>query len=399
MTQKLKELIDALDLRLHQLQYDPHTIVGYHRYWNQLIGFMNSNGFTDINEDVANQYCYDTFGCSLSKASGEGRHCRRAISVLLEFKNHGVIYRRMSAKVHVFSTCYQPAIGEFMSFIESTMARTSCRQFRFRLEQFLGYLEEHGCTDFQALTRQMILDYWDTRSHLNRNTRCYDSYALRKFFDFLFERGYSAVDYSVFVPFIKGKREGQIPSHYTIQEISKLISCIDRSNPTGKRNYAIILLAVCYGMRAGDIRDLKLSDIDWNKSSISFTQNKVTESITLPLLDCVATALVDYFQNGRPETVCRNVFVRHNAPYEAFSANDNLHQIASKYMKMAGLTDFNRRKWGLHSLRHSLAGNLLDNGIPLPTVSSIMGHSSTETTMIYTKIETLQLKSCALEVD
>jgi site-specific recombinase XerD len=121
--------------------------------------------------------------------------------------------------------------------------------------------------------------------------------------------------------------------------------------------------------------------------------------MTFPLLDDVAAALVDYFKNGRPETSCRNIFVRHNAPYEAFGQDDNLHYIINKYMKISGFTDFHHRKRGLHSLRHSIAGNMLNQGVPMPTISEVLGHSSTDTTMIYTKIGTGQLRNCALEVD
>ena len=67
-------------------------------------------------------------------------------------------------------------------------------------------------------------------------------------------------------------------------------------------------------------------------------------------------------------------------------------------MNMANLTDFPHRKCGLHSLRHSIAGNMLDQGIALPTISEVLGHSSTETTMIYTKISIEQLSACGLEV-
>lgn len=399
MTTALKELTAEVEQRLHQLKYDPHTITVYHRFWNRVADFMEDNGQPEFNETIADEYCRNVYGCPLTELSGTAKDCRRAIAVLLEFQKSGVIYRRQQSKKHIFSDCYQPATGEFMSIIELTKARTTYRQFRFRLEAFLGYLEGNGCTDFQELNKQIILAYWNTRSHLCRNTQSFDAYALRKFFDFLYEHGYTAIDNSVFIPNIRGSHKGQIPSSYTTGEIVTLLSGIDRANPAGKRDYAIMLLAVRYGMRVGDIRSLKLSDIDWSKSSFSFSQSKTDELVTLPLLDDVATALIDYFRDGRPETECRYIFIRHIAPYEAFGEDNNLHHIIGKYMRFAGFTDFHHRKHGLHSMRHSIAGNMLDQGVPMPTVSEILGHSSTESTMIYTKIGTRQLKSCALEVE
>lgn len=403
MSASFKELIEAVDKLLHTQQYDAHTIAAYYRFWNRLSEFMEHEGIPEFNKECGERYYFQTYGITLREFSkncpGDSRHCRRAIMVLLEYQNSGTIYRRQQIKNHVFNESFQPAIGEFMAFVDKTMARTSCRQIRSRMESFLGFLSERGCTDLAKLNRQNILDYWKSRSYVCRTTQEYDAYILRKFFDFLYDHGYTVVDNSVFVPNVKGNHKGQIPSFYTTNEITTLLSNVDRENPTGKRNYAILLFAVRYGMRVGDIRALKLFDIDWNSSTFSFCQNKTGKAITFPLLDDVATALIDYFQNGRPESTCRNIFIRHIAPYEAFGEDDNLHHIISKYMRISGFTDFHHRKHGLHSLRHSIAGNMLDQGVPMPTISEILGHSSTNTTMIYTKIDIKQLRSCALEVD
>lgn len=267
------------------------------------------------------------------------------------------------------------------------------------MECFLDFLSKSGVTDFNKLKKEDILSFWDSRNYVEKTTRTYDAYFLHKFFDFLYDNGYTLVDNSVFVPKVQGSNKGKIPSYYTTDELTTLLASVDRSSPVGKRDYAILLFAVRYGPRVEDIRNLKLNEIDWDKSIISYVQEKSGKRITLKLYDDVATALIDYFKNGRPETDCRNIFVRHNAPYNEFGADDNLHYIISKYMRFAGFTDFHRRKHGLHSMRHSIAGNMLNEGTPMPTVSEVLNHSKTETTMHYTKIAVEQLKACALEVD
>ena len=267
------------------------------------------------------------------------------------------------------------------------------------MESFLGFLSANEIYDYNKITKNVILSFWDTRSKVTKGTRMYDSYFLHKFFDFLYENGYTVVDNSVFVPKVKGSNKGQIPSYYTVDELTTLLACVDRSSPIGKRDYALLLFAVRYGPRVEDIRNLKLNEIDWDKSVISYVQEKSGKRITLKLYDDVATAFIDYFKNGRPETECRNVFVRHNAPFNQFGSEDNLHYIISKYMRFAGFNDFHHRKRGLYSMRHSIAGNLLNEGTPMPTVSEVLNHSKTDTTMHYTKIAVEQMKSCALEVD
>ena len=353
MNASFENLTGAVDQLLHTLQYDGHTIAAYHRFWNRLSEFMEQEGIHEFSRECGERYFYQTYGITLSEPSKacprDSRHCHRAITVLLEYQASGTIYRRRLGKDHSFNQAFQPAIGEFMDSVTETMARTSHRQIRFRMESFLGFLERRGCTDFTKLDRDTILAYCKTRSHVCRTTQTYDAYVLRKFFDFLYKHGYTVVDNSVFVPNVQGNHKGRIPSFYTAAEITTLLSNVDRENPAGKRDYAILLFAIRYGMRVGDIRDLRLSDIDWNASSFSFCQGKTGTAMTFPLLDDVAAALVDYFKNGRPETSCRNIFVRHNAPYEAFGQDDNLHYIINKYMKISGFTDFHHRKRGLHS--------------------------------------------------
>ena len=402
MTESFTALTNAVDTLLHECKYSTHTISSYHRFWNRIGDFMDGKSFSDFSYDVGELYFRETYGYSLKEPSttysSDIRHCHRTIMVLVEFQKSGTIYRRKAAKNHDFEPCFQPAISEFMDIITETMARTSRRQFQGHMENFLGYLFRSGCQDLTSITRSNILGFWETRSHVCKTTREYDAYVLRKFLGFLYERGYTKTDNSVFVPNIKGNHKGRIPSYCTTAEITKLLSAVDRVSPIGKRDFAILLLAVRYGMRVGDIRNLKLSDFDWSKSSISFVLSKTGVRTTLPLLDDVATAMIDYFKNGRPDTSCKNVFVRHNAPYDEFGKDDNLHYIISKYMHLAGFTDLHHRKHGLYTLRHSLAGNMLDMGTPLSTISEIYDHSSSDTTMIYTKIGINQLQGCALEV-
>lgn len=403
MAESFQMLTDYVEDMLTNLNYSINTVSKYQCHWKRIAAYMEKHNIKVFNRNIAESYFYDTYGFSLqeipSPVPRELRQCRRTIEVLLEYQHSGTIYRRRRSKSHIIQECYQPIFNDFMSMICETHARTTYRQFRSRIENFLDYLYAHDCKDLSLITKQMILDFWKTRELLSKTTQEYDCYLLRKFLDYLYENGHTLVDHSVFVPNIKGKRKGRLPSYYTTDEITKLLSNVDRSNPTGKRNYAILLIAVRYGMRVGDIRNLKLTDINWHESKFSFYQSKNEKIVTFPLLEDVATALIDYYQNGRPETKCSNIFIRHNAPYDEFGQDDNLYYIISKYMRISGITDLPHRKRGIHILRHSIAGNMLNMGIPLPVVSEVLSHNSTDTTMIYTKIGTEQLRACALEVD
>jgi integrase len=172
---------------------------------------------------------------------------------------------------------------------------------------------------------------------------------------------------------------------------------VDRANPIGKRDYAILKLAACLGMRSGDIAGLKLENIDWGKNLIRYEQQKGGQPLTLPLLNDVGESIIDYLKNGRPQSGLRLIFLKHCAPYTGLTGAA-LHPIMKKYLRLANLPGDPPRKAGLHTLRHSLASALLEDATPLPIISEVLGHRKTATTRMYTTIDVASLKKCALEV-
>jgi integrase/recombinase XerD len=122
-------------------------------------------------------------------------------------------------------------------------------------------------------------------------------------------------------------------------------------------------------------------------------------TIGYPILDDIGWAIIDYLKNGRPKTESPYLFVRHNAPFEAFGACANLHNIIARYTRLAGIHLRTGASRGMHSLRHTLAGVLLEQGTPLPVIAEILGHRSTLSTGVYLKIDVEGLVRCALDPD
>ncbi len=116
----------------------------------------------------------------------------------------------------------------------------------------------------------------------------------------------------------------------------------------------------------------------------------------MPLLKDVGWAVIDYLQNGRPVSDSPIVFLRHMAPIEPFSDEDHLHQVIVKHMRMAKLPVSEKKKIGMHSLRHTLATTLMEQQTPIQEIADILGHQSTESTPIYLKSSLNLLRECAL---
>jgi integrase len=176
-----------------------------------------------------------------------------------------------------------------------------------------------------------------------------------------------------------------------------MLDVIDRGNPAGKRDYAMILLAARLGFRTMDIKHLKLDNLKWQSNRIEFMQSKTSRLQSLPLLPDVGWAIIDYLKNGRPKVDSPYVFLRHLAPLEPFSDDDRLHQIVVKYMRLAKIPISSQKKKGMHSLRHTLASRLLEAHTPLPVISDILGHLSTDSTAVYLKVDVAMLRECALD--
>ena len=110
----------------------------------------------------------------------------------------------------------------------------------------------------------------------------------------------------------------RIPSVWDHELVVRLLGAVDRSSAKGKRDYAILLLACRLGLRAGDIRTLKLDQLHWEDSPIEITQSKTGTPLSLPLTDEVGEALIDYLRSGRPQTAHREVFLKVNPPFDPF---------------------------------------------------------------------------------
>ncbi len=205
-------------------------------------------------------------------------------------------------------------------------------------------------------------------------------------------------DYSLKIPIVQSRKQTRIPSVWSVDDLKKLISAIDRENPMGKRDYAMILLAYRLGLRVSDIKKLTFENFHWNDNQLVFVQSKTRTAISLPLVQDVGWAVIDYLKYGRPKVETACVFVRHIAPFLPFSEDDHLHQIIVKYMRLAHIPISSKKRVGMHSLRHTLASLLLENNTPLPTISDILGHVNTESTAVYLKVDIKKLKECPLNI-
>jgi len=199
---------------------------------------------------------------------------------------------------------------------------------------------------------------------------------------------------SVFVPSVRCRQP--VPSVYTQAETGQLLSVIDRETHLGKRDYAIILLALLLGIRSGDIVDLKIQNIDFQSDVIEFAQSKTGVPQRLELLPELKDAIRGYMNARRPDTTCQHLFITRRAPFRPLTVKAVTMKITN-YMEKAGIVTGGRKRGG-HALRSTLAGELVSEKVPYEVVRKILGHEDTTSMKHYVKFDIEMLRSCSVEV-
>jgi site-specific recombinase XerD len=164
----------------------------------------------------------------------------------------------------------------------------------------------------------------------------------------------------------------------------------------GLRNYAMLLLLVTYGLRAGEICRLQLGDVDWRDQRLWIRHSKTGRRSCLPLTPSVGQAILDYVRRGRPRCKDREIFIRMRGPRGAFASNTALYSMLRRQLARLGIRLSGKR--GSHVFRHARAAALLRAGVPVKTIGDLLGHRSASSTAVYLKLDHRELRNVALSI-
>ena len=399
----INELASKVIDELQGLDYAYNTICGYRAFFKRFNAFAEVRGEQFFSEELGMKFLEEQYGCTVNyflESYPKGtKHVIRGIRLLGDYQLHGVIIRRIVKKPGYVKP---PQFEHILTSYEKECAENeySARGMRTRIQRlffFIDYLALREIKDVNEITPAIISDYVKTIFPNHEKSMAAILTTLRVFLRFLYQKDFTEVDLSVHVPKQSRYYYPPVPSTWKPEEVKKMLDAIDRGNPKGKRDYAILLLVAKLGIRAGDIKSLKLSDLKWNSKTIEIIQEKTKVKATYPILNDIGWALIDYLKNGRPVCDSPYIFVRLNAPYAAFGKDANLHNIITKYTREAGIVIPKGKRQGLHSLRHSLASSLLEQGTPLPVISEILGHVDSKSTSIYLRTGMDGLKACCID--
>jgi integrase/recombinase XerD len=213
----------------------------------------------------------------------------------------------------------------------------------------------------------------------------------RMFLRYLVAEGKCRAGLDDAVPTLAMWRLSALPRYLPTADIERVIAACDRETAVGLRDRAAILLLARLGLRAGDIRQMDLADIDWTHASIRVSGKSRYEA-TLPLTQEVGDAVLEYLRKGRPPVQGTHLFVRMQGPWKPLHVSA-VSAIVARAIARAGVqTPFH----GAHVLRHSAATEMLRQGATLQQVGAVLRHRYLDTTAHYAKVDVQRLRDIAL---
>lgn len=262
------------------------------------------------------------------------------------------------------------------------------------IRQFLFCVEELGINDFNGLTRSIVNRCITILAPQYPHGMKSCIPAIRSFLAFAFDTGLISEPLQTAIPETAAPRR-VIRHGFSLEEQDTLLCAPDRSTVVGKRDYAIMLLAVQTGLRAIDISNLTFQNIDWRESILNLVQHKTGRPLSMPMEPVVGNAIADYILNGRPECKCSYIFLTKSPPYRKLH-NRSAGCIVSRYIQKCGIDHETIPRRGFHSFRRSFGARMLQSEVPLEMLSELLGHSNIDSTKPYVAIDIEGLRACAI---
>lgn len=393
MRKNIDELASQAGQMLAELGYKPGTVQHYKTTWNKVRRWCSERGIEWFETDQEHQLLED-MGLNENVLSPDNRNMLRQIRTLLSLNESGDLPSFSSAVPAEVPEQFRRVFEAYRSDLEQrSLARSTRRAQISVIRKFMTGLR---IKDFDDLSMEDVTTHIEACSWMTPQTRAGILYTIRTFTKWAAGEGLCSPGVAAAMPIIPGHKHASLPSAYAVSEVAAMAAAT--AEQCQRRDRAMLLLASVLGMRAGDIRALRLGNIDWRVHEVSFTQVKTGNPVRLPLPDEVMLALADYLRNERPENATDHVFLHDRAPHHSFEdASNSFHYVATGAFGRASVNTLGKHH-GMHSLRHSAATNMLSGGTPYPVISGILGHSNANTTRKYMAIDVEGLRSLSLEV-
>lgn len=379
----LESMVDAVLSEMKRRGNAKNTIERHERAYSQFYEYALTQGENSYSKVLARSFLEEKEKLSAYRGPRFMEQYRIALNKLDDIaKGQDIRLRHLENGYHLKSSCFDWVIPFFEERLKRRLKNTYDVRTRLRiLSLFLSFIETQNAKKLEDISINHIAAAFEASTDQNhfRST-------IREFLSFAAENGWMPTNLSCFVP--KIRRHRGVPTVYSTDDIETCLASIDRTTQSGKRTYAVLLICARLGLRNTDACELKFSDIDWVKKTISIVQMKTGIPLVLPLLPEIEDAINRYIA-ARPQSDLSFIFLRHKAPYYPLR-NSTLDYELRKLLEENGINTDGKKK-GAHTLRSSLASSLLKEGIHYPVIASIPPKKTPRHIFSYFSVEELRV--------
>ena len=304
----LSQLIEQTQEAIHSFEHSQSTIYQYQLAWRAISDYFHANHQQEFSVQLAQQYMKELKAKYDAGNIKKWRYklYRLTTRLLCEFCEQGYLtwgYQKHTLTTQFHQQNYILLQKEYLNSLKKRGISTrTIDYYEIVSRQFLAFLEQQKTNDIAEVRGNDIHLFTLSISKRYQPTSMRTAFsALRSFCRFVESQKPTATCLSNAIPSSWGRKTAIIPT-FTPTEEQKLLAAVDCTTPLGKRNYAMLLLALRLGLRSVDIVNLKLRNIHWNRSTIEILQEKTNTALVLPLLTDVGNAIADYILNGRPDS-------------------------------------------------------------------------------------------------
>jgi integrase/recombinase XerD len=294
-----------------------------------------------------------------------------------------------SSAVTVLTEEYACHLREVRGFAASTISN-----HRYTARCFLNHLKAKRIPLGSIRPKDIETYINQTGKRLGRASLQHDIGAVRGLLRFLATDARVATGLDGRIDTPRLYRLEQLPRALPWNTVSELLRSMETATAMGLRDYAMFLLIATYGLRASEVVSINLDDIGWRQRILRIHQSKTSSPLELPLTNEVLSALVKHLKRTPPPAPYRRVFMRMRAPIGVLKPT----AVTEAFQALVRSSGLDIPYQGPHCLRHSYALHLLKSGTPLKTIGDILGHRTAESTSMYLRLATDDLREVALPV-
>jgi integrase len=377
------------------------TVARYRKCCEAVVKFCDQRDLDALSARVVDEFA----ACQQERARrGEiGLNRRNALvksaRMMLEFQEAGAVAWRTTSPEPdpALSVSSRAVLKQFAAAAGRELAPGSVRLLAGEIRQFLAYLGRGGRRALGAVTtddvRRFLVETAPRRPAGTGNV----AWALKRFFAFLNSAGLSDVRIDGLLAHAAPRRVRALPC-FTPEETDRLLDGIETGTPCGKRDYAMVALAVSTGLRCCDIVALRLDEIDWRRDEIRLVQAKTSRPLVLPLPALAGNAVVEWILHGRPDCDAPEVFTRLQPPFVKLG-NSTGSTLMRRRLARAGIDHAAGDGKSFHALRRTAGTRLIESGAGLPLAAQILGHARINSSRRYFSLASEQLRQCCLALE